>query len=43
MWNIAPYAGKQAHIVLVDEETGPWGHINVDEIWLRRDMTPAAE
>ena len=43
MWNIAPYAGKQAHMVLVDEETGPWGHINVDEIWLRRDVTPAAD
>jgi hypothetical protein len=43
MWNIAPYAGRSATIVLVDEDKGPWGHLNVDEIWLRRDVTPAAD
>jgi hypothetical protein len=36
MWNVAPHAGKTARIVLVDKEGGPWGHLNIDEIWLRQ-------
>jgi len=34
MWNVASHSGRSGQIVLVDEETGPWGHLNVDEIWL---------
>jgi hypothetical protein len=34
MWNVAPHAGKSGQIVLVDEETATWGHLNVDEIWI---------
>jgi hypothetical protein len=34
MWNVAPHAGKTGQIVLVDEETSSWGHLNVDEIWI---------
>ena len=37
VWNVAPYSGRTATIALVDEESGPWGHLNVDEIWLRTD------
>ncbi len=31
-WDVREFAGKQAHIEIVDEERGPWGHINVDQI-----------
>ncbi|HKE20326.1 MAG TPA: hypothetical protein VKB80_35875 [Kofleriaceae bacterium] len=34
MWNVASHSGKTGQIVLVDEETGSWGHLNVDEIWI---------
>ena len=33
-WNVAPYAGKLAEIVLIDDATGSWGHLNADEFWL---------
>ena len=26
------FAGKTASIQIVDEATGPWGHINIDQI-----------
>ncbi|HEY6562122.1 MAG TPA: hypothetical protein VI072_32870 [Polyangiaceae bacterium] len=31
-WSIAPYRGKRGRIEIVDDSTGPWGHILVDEI-----------
>ncbi len=31
-WNVHEFAGKQAHIEIVDESTNGWGHINVDNI-----------
>lgn len=31
-WNVGEYAGRQAHIEIVDEEKGGWGHISVDHI-----------
>ena len=34
MWNVAPHSGRTGQIVLVDEEPGSWGHLNVDEIWI---------
>ncbi len=34
-WNVAGLAGKKARIEIVDQESRPWGHINVDQIELR--------
>ncbi len=31
-WDVRKFAGKKAHIEIVDENRGPWGHINVDQI-----------
>jgi beta-fructofuranosidase/levanase len=31
-WNVAALRGRRAHIEVVDEQSGPWGHISVDEI-----------
>ena len=30
-WNLIPHAGKQGQIRIVDESSGGWGHINVDD------------
>jgi hypothetical protein len=32
IWNVRPYAGMLAAITIVDQETGWFGHINIDEI-----------
>ena len=31
-WNVVDFAGKSANIQIVDEATGGWGHINIDQI-----------
>ncbi len=31
-WDVREFAGKKAHIEIVDEQKGPWGHINIDQI-----------
>ena len=36
-WDVSEFLGQQATLVLIDEATGPWGHLNVDEVWLWRD------
>lgn len=33
-WDVSEFLGKKAIFRVVDEETGGWGHINVDEIVL---------
>jgi fructan beta-fructosidase len=33
-WDVTGLAGKKAKLVIVDEATGGWGHINVDQIVL---------
>ena len=34
-WNVADLAGQQARIEIVDQASGPWGHVNIDQIELR--------
>lgn len=31
-WDIRPYRGSEAYLRIVDNATGGWGHINVDDI-----------
>ncbi|GMU80222.1 MAG: hypothetical protein AMXMBFR47_00930 [Planctomycetota bacterium] len=33
-WDVGEFKGRKARIRIVDRETGPWGHINVDHIAL---------
>jgi len=34
-WDVREFADKSAQIEIVDSESGPWGHINIDQIELR--------
>ena len=31
-WDVHSFQGQMAHIEIVDEQKGPWGHVNVDQI-----------
>ena len=31
-WDVSAFEGQQAHLEIVDERQGGWGHINVDQI-----------
>ena len=33
-WNVREFEGKTAHIQIVDQHSGGWGHINIDQIEL---------
>ena len=41
-WDVAEFEGKDAVIEIVDDETGGWGHINVDHI-VQSDTKKQAE
>jgi len=32
MWDVGDLQGRRAHIEIVDEQAGGWGHVNVDQI-----------
>ncbi len=32
IWDVGQWQGQTAHIEIIDEQKGPWGHINVDQI-----------
>ena len=32
VWDVREFAGQTAHLEIVDEEKGEWGHINIDDI-----------
>jgi hypothetical protein len=34
-WNVEGLQGREAHIEIVDAESGGWGHINIDQIEFR--------
>ncbi len=38
-WDVTELQGKEAVIEIVDRESGPWGHINIDQI-LFSDLPP---
>ena len=40
-WDVTEFAGREARLEIVDQATGGWGHINVDQI-LFTDAPPAA-
>ena len=42
-WDVAELAGKTARIVIKDDATGGWGHINVDHIVFTDSKPPAME
>ena len=31
-WDVGEFEGREAHLEIVDEQSGPWGHINIDHI-----------
>lgn len=39
-WDVAEFANKKARIKIVDDSTGGWGHINVDQIVLTDEKPP---
>jgi sucrose-6-phosphate hydrolase SacC (GH32 family) len=42
-WNVAEFRGRRARLEIFDQETGGWGHINVDHIVLAdRPASPAS-
>jgi uncharacterized protein (DUF608 family) len=32
LWDVSEFKDREAHLEIVDEQTGGWGHINVDQI-----------
>ncbi|KUO00607.1 glycosyl hydrolase family 32 [Streptomyces resistomycificus] len=39
-WDVGDLAGKKAHIKIVDNNSGGWGHLNVDHIMLSDSKAP---
>ncbi len=43
VWDVSEFLGKMATIQIVDEATGGWGHINVDQIQLTDEKPKVPE
>jgi arylsulfatase A-like enzyme len=41
-WDVSKLAGKQAHIQIVDQASGGWGHIMVDHIYQSNELATKA-
>jgi hypothetical protein len=41
-WDVAEFAGKQASFQIIDEQTGGWGHILVDQVFQSDQAMPAS-
>ncbi len=42
VWDVQEWNGKNAQLVIVDEQKGPWGHINIDQIEFADQPFPPA-
>ena len=42
-WDVHQWSGKQARMRLVDQSTGGWGHLGVDQIVLTGNRDPSAD
>ena len=40
-WDVRPYVGKTARLQIVDNESGPWGNIGIDQIVFTDQPHPA--
>jgi uncharacterized protein (DUF608 family) len=36
-WDVREFLGQEARLEIVDAESGPWGHVNVDNIYLTNE------
>jgi hypothetical protein len=34
IWDVRPWQGRDAVLEVVDATSGPWGHLQLDEVWL---------
>ena len=41
-WDLAEFSGKQAAFQIIDDETGGWGHILVDQVFQSDQSMPAS-
>ncbi len=41
-WDVSEFAGKQANFQIIDEQTGGWGHILVDQVFQSEQAMPSS-
>ena len=41
-WDVAEFVGKQASLQIIDEQTGGWGHILVDQVFQSDQAMPSS-
>jgi hypothetical protein len=37
-WDVADYRGRPGYLLIRDNESGPWGHLVVDDIHVARRL-----